>query len=141
MKMQQLTEQLYVAPQLGPGDMDAIAAAGIGAIICNRPDGEAGDQPGFREIAAAAKQAGLDAHYLPVTPGQASEQQGVEFDHLLQTLPKPVLAYCRSGMRSTTLWALANASRLPAEQIINRAAACGYDLTALARRFAGNGEP
>ncbi len=141
MKMQQLTEQLYIAPQIGPGDMADIATAGVRAIICNRPDGEAGDQPGFREIAAAAELAGLEAHYLPVTPGQASAQQGVEFDRLMQALPKPVLAYCRSGMRSATLWGLANAGRLPPEQIINRAATCGYDLNALVRRLAGGVDP
>ncbi|MBV6322693.1 TIGR01244 family phosphatase [Duganella sp. HSC-15S17] len=141
MKMQQLTEQLYIAPQIGPGDMADIAAAGVRAIMCNRPDGEGGDQPGFREIAAAAELAGLEAHDLPVTPGQASVQQGVEFDRLMQALPKPVLAYCRSGMRSATLWGLANAARLPPEQIVNRAATCGYDLNALVRRLAGSVDP
>jgi sulfide:quinone oxidoreductase len=141
MKMQELTAQLYVASQVAPGDMAAIRAAGIRAIICNRPDGEAADQPGFSEVAAAAQAAGLTAHYLPVVPGQASEQQAADFDRLLQSLPKPVLAYCRTGMRSTTLWGLANGGRLPPEQIINRAATCGYDLTALARRIAGSGDP
>ncbi|HEX5344451.1 MAG TPA: TIGR01244 family sulfur transferase [Duganella sp.] len=140
MKMQQLTEQLYVASQPGAADMAQIAAAGVRAIICNRPDGEAADQPGFREMADAAAALGLAAHYLPVTPGQVSAQQAAEFDALLQGLPKPVLAYCRSGMRSTTLWGLASAGRLPAAQIVSRAAACGYDLGALARRLEAGAE-
>ncbi|MBY0242843.1 MAG: TIGR01244 family phosphatase [Burkholderiaceae bacterium] len=139
MKMQQLTEQLYVASQPVASDLQQIAAAGVRAIICNRPDGEAGDQPGFREIADAAQALGLAAHYLPVTPGQLSERQASEFEQLVQALPKPVLAYCRSGMRSTSLWGLANASRLPAEQIISSAAACGYDLGALVRRVKASG--
>ncbi len=140
MKMQQLTEQLYVASQPVAADMAQIAAVGVRAIVCNRPDGEAADQPGFREIADAAQAAGLVAHYLPVTPGQVSEQQAAEFDALLQALPKPALAYCRSGMRSTSLWGLAHAGRLPAAQIVSRAAACGYDLGALARRLEAGAE-
>lgn len=137
MKLMQLTEQVFVSPQIVAGDVAAIRAAGLRAIICNRPDGEGADQPGFRELELAADAAGLPIRYLPVSPGQASEREAELFARLVQELPKPVLAYCRTGMRSTTLWALSSAGQLPLEEILSRAGSCGFDLGALARRIRG----
>ena len=112
MNIKQLTANLSVSAQIMPADMAEIAAAGFKSIICNRPDGEAGDQPSFREVEQQAQTAGIEARYLPVIPGQVANAQADEFDRLLEDLPKPVLAYCRSGMRSTTLWGLSRAGRM-----------------------------
>lgn len=70
----------------------AIAAAGYKATLCNRPDGEAGDQPRFSEIDLAAQAEGIPARYLPVVPGQLSDEQAKEFGRVLDELPRPVLA-------------------------------------------------
>jgi sulfide:quinone oxidoreductase len=109
MDIQALTPTLSVAGQIRASDIPAIANAGFKSVICNRPDGEGADQPGFAEIAQAAQQAGLEVRYLPVETGKVTDAQGSAFGQLLNELPKPVFAYCRSGMRCTTLWRLSNA--------------------------------
>lgn len=102
-----ITEALSVAGQIAADDLAAIRDAGFRAIVCNRPDGEAADQPPFADIAAAARAAGLEARYLPVVSGQLTDEDAAAFRRLMDELPKPVLAYCRSGTRSGQLWARA----------------------------------
>ena len=111
MQLRQLDGGVYVAPQIAVSDIPALKAQGIRAIICNRPDGESGDQPGFEEIEQAARAEGIEARYLPVVSGKVSDESAVEFGSALDEMPGPVLAYCRSGMRSATLWALSQADR------------------------------
>lgn len=140
MKIHALAPQLSVSPQISPSDVGEIARAGFKSIICNRPDGEGADQPSFREVEQAAATAGLQISYLPVVSGKVSDEQVAEFDRQLAALPKPVLAYCRSGMRSATLWGLSQAGRIPEEQILARANECGYDLSGVIRRIAEAGK-
>ncbi|MBR7964639.1 TIGR01244 family phosphatase [Burkholderia vietnamiensis] len=90
--------------QITPAELKAIRNAGFRAVICNRPDGESADQPSFDEIAAAARELGLDARYLPVERDGIGDEQVDAFGALVDALPKPVLAYCRSGSRSGMLW-------------------------------------
>lgn len=80
-------------------------------MICNRPDGEGDDQPAFEEIAAAARELGMDARYLPVERDRIGDAEVDAFGALVDTLPKPVLAYCRSGSRSGMLWNRLSARR------------------------------
>ncbi|WP_175725857.1 bifunctional protein tyrosine phosphatase family protein/NAD(P)/FAD-dependent oxidoreductase [Burkholderia ambifaria] len=131
-----LTDLLSVSPQIAATDLPALQAAGIRAIVCNRPDGEGADQPTVAEIRAAAAPFGIAVHYLPVDTGKVTDDQAAQFGALVTTLAGPVLAYCRSGTRSATLWALSRAGRRPAGDIVAIAAAAGYDLGALAPRLA-----
>lgn len=140
MDIKPLTAELSVAPQLAAADIDRIAAAGFRSVVCNRPDGEGADQPLFSEIERAAQQAGLQVRYLPAQSGKVTDEQGQAFGTLLAALPKPVLAFCRTGMRSTTMWALSQAGRLPLAQIIDHAAQAGYDLKGVVRRIANGGK-
>ena len=87
-----------------PADPKAIRSAGFRSVICNRPDGESSDQPAFEDIAAAARELGLEAHYLPVEPNGIGDADVAAFGALVDTLPKPILAYCRSGNRAGMLW-------------------------------------
>ena len=107
-----LTPVLSVSAQISVAELADLAQAGFKSIICNRPDGESAGQAGFDEIAKAAEALGLQARYLPTETGKVTDEQGAAFGKLMDELPKPVLAYCRSGMRSTTMWALASASKL-----------------------------
>jgi uncharacterized protein (TIGR01244 family) len=105
-----LTDDVSVAPQIGPMDLHAIAAAGFRSVINNRPDLEGGAaQPTSAEIATAAHEAGLQYAHLPVHPAVHSPQDIERFAELLRTLPTPILVFCRSGARSTKLFVAANA--------------------------------
>ena len=103
MEVKRLAQQLSVSPQIMPADVAALEIAGFRSIICNRPDGEAADQPSAREVEAAAVANGLAFSYLPVVSGRMSDNDAEQFGSLLQTMSKPVLAYCRTGTRSTSL--------------------------------------
>lgn len=106
-----LTVDLSVTGQITPHQLAEIAAQGFRAVICNRPDGEEPGQPPFAQIEAAARAAGLEARYLPVTQADLTDARASTFAKLMADLPGPVLAYCRSGMRSATLWSMAQARK------------------------------
>jgi sulfide:quinone oxidoreductase len=131
---------LSVTAQIATSDLQAIADAGFKSIICNRPDGEGSDQPGFNEIEEASTCLGLVAHYLPAESGKVTDAQGEAFGKLMDSLPKPVLAYCRTGMRSTTMWALSSAGKVSLPLIIDASAKAGYDMKALVRRIVNGGK-
>ena len=95
---------LAASRQIVPADLKAIRDAGFRSVICNRPDGEGDDQPAFAEIAAAARELGLEARYLPVEPNRIGDAEVDAFGALVDALPKPILAYCRSGNRASLLW-------------------------------------
>lgn len=125
--MRGLDETTFVSVrQLGVDDIHEAAASGIRLIVNNRPDGEEPDQPSSAEIEAAARAAGLDYRHIPVAGGFQPEQVEAMAEALEQG---PVLAFCRSGTRSTFLWALARSARgAAAEGSVAAAAAAGYDL-------------
>ena len=131
MPIKPITEVFAVAPQLGAEDVVAAAQAGFTTIINNRPDGEAPGQPAAAEIEALAKQHGLGFVNIPVTAMTMTADEVQRMAAALQTAPGPVLAYCRSGTRSTTMWALAQAGKMPADEILRCAAQAGYDLSGL----------
>jgi len=135
MGLKHIDRELSVAPQISIGDVAAIAEAGFKTIICNRPDGESNDQPSFREIEEAARAVGLEIHHQPVSSGKVSDADAAAFGELVDAAPKPVLAYCRSGTRSITLWALSQAERLPPTEILAKAKAAGYDMSSVMQRF------
>jgi sulfide:quinone oxidoreductase len=140
MNPHKLSPELSVAEQITVNDIDLIAQTGFRSIICNRPDGEGPDQPEFAEIERLAGQFGLQARYLPAESGKVSDAQGAEFGALFDALPKPILAYCRTGMRSTTMWALSQAGKLPLPVIIERSSAAGFDLKGVVRRIVNGGK-
>ena len=99
-----------VAPQLPPSAMAEAASAGFKSVVNNRPDFEHGPgQPTNAEMAAAAQAAGLQYRHLPVDGGWQSPEEIAAFAQLLRELPRPILAFCRSGARSTRLYQAATA--------------------------------
>ncbi|MBS0125832.1 bifunctional protein tyrosine phosphatase family protein/NAD(P)/FAD-dependent oxidoreductase [Thetidibacter halocola] len=140
MDFRKITDDMSVMPQITADDLPAIAAAGYRSIICNRPDGEGADQPAFEEIRKAAEKAGLQARYVPVVSGKVMDEDAQAFGAALRELPKPVLAYCRTGTRSATLWSLAEArTRAPAD-ILAATKAAGYDMAGVVRRIVNGGK-
>lgn len=139
MEIKKITDALSVSGQLHPEDMDKLKRRGFRAVVCNRPDGEAPDQPSHEEMAKAASEAGLDFLYLPVTPGIVTEETATAFRQALTELPGPVFGYCRTGTRTTTLWSLAMAKEKSVVDILAATKAAGYDMTGVARRIANGG--
>ena len=106
-----VSADVCVAPQLTPEAMAEAAAAGFKSVINNRPDFEHGpDQPTNAAIEAAARAAGLEYRFLPVQGGYQSPEEIAAFARLLDEMPKPILAFCRSGARSTRLFLAATAA-------------------------------
>ncbi len=109
LNLTQHTTTFATSPQLQPEDLLSVAQAGFKTVINNRPDGEGGaDQPTSDRIALAAKAVGLTYHHLPVISGQMTPDQIQAFAKLLENSQAPILAFCRSGTRSTNLWKMAS---------------------------------
>ena len=101
-------DQFGTLGQIDPSHLTEIAQQGYKSVINNRPDGEGGpDQPKNADIQAEAEKLGLQYAYLPVVPSAMTVEQVREMARLLNTMPSPVLAFCRSGARSTNLYQLA----------------------------------
>jgi len=127
-----LDDTISVFGQIEPDDVAAAKAQGFAMIINNRPDDEQPGQPAGAAIEAAARAAGLDYVAIPVDHSGFSERQVAAMADALQKAPGPVLAFCRSGTRSTFLWALARHSLGDdGEALVAKAAGAGYDLSAL----------
>jgi len=133
MTFHKLDDRIFVSGQIFPADMAAVAALGVTTIVNNRPDGEEPGQPGGDEIAEAAEAAGLLYREVPIAGGIEPDQ--IETMALvMDDTEGKLLLYCRSGTRSAFLWALAQrGSGLSGDEVIARAAAAGYDLTAIRR--------
>jgi sulfide:quinone oxidoreductase len=139
MQVNRIDGKLSVSPQVAPADVPALAAQGFRAIICNRPDGEAADQPTHEEVAAAARMQGIELCYMPIVAGKVGDADAEAFAAALRELPGPVLAYCRTGTRSATLWSLVEAGRRPLPEILRLTKAAGYDMAGVVRRIANGG--
>lgn len=129
----QLTPDLLVAPQITADAVAEAAVLGVTLVINNRPEDESDDQTPGPEIEAAAKEAGLAYVAIPVTHAGFSEWQLEAMTDALADNEGKVLAYCRSGTRSTLLWSLVQAkSGMHPAEISERAAAAGYDVAPIA---------
>lgn len=127
-----IDDTISVSPQITPDTVAEAAREGVTLIINNRPEEEEAGQPSGAEIAAAAAAAGIAYRAIPVTHAGFSANQLDEMSAALADAGGPVLAYCRSGTRSTYLWALARAQKGDAPGDLSaKAAGAGYDLSAI----------
>lgn len=124
-------DDVVCLPQVTAAGVTELAAMGIRSIVCNRPDDEADAVPS-QQIAAAAALAGLQFEYLPVKMDTLSMKDGAAFVRLLEELPKPIAAYCRTGRRSAALWVLGRSPRMGIEAALEAARAKGIILDGLA---------
>lgn len=124
-----VTDTFSASPQITPADVAEAAALGFSMIINNRPDAEAPDQPDGSAIEDAATSAGLAYHAIPVTHAGFTEAQVEDMARALEEAEGPVLAFCRSGTRSTLLWSLTMAHKGEDLDAVSEAAAgAGYDV-------------
>lgn len=128
-----VTDTFAVAPQIAVADVPEIAEQGFKLIICNRPDGEAPDQPAAAAVKAAAQAAGLGFVHIPVV-GAPSPAQAEALRAAIAEAKGPVLAYCRSGTRSILAWTLSEAASgaRGRDALIALGRAAGYDVSAVA---------
>jgi sulfide:quinone oxidoreductase len=123
-------ENLTVSGQITTEDVANLKAQGVKSIICNRPDSEDQGQPDSDVIAQAAKDNGLEFIFMPVISGKVTPENGVEFGEKIKSLPEPIHAYCRSGTRCTTLWALSELDQGKDRQhVLEQALKAGYNLS------------
>lgn len=99
-----------VAGQLSPEHMKQLAEAGFRSVINNRPDGEDPAQPASASVGAAAKAAGLEYVHVPVGAAFPAQEAAVLLKQELARLPRPILAFCRSGARSETVYTIAKSA-------------------------------
>ena len=132
MDLKRINDHVSVSGQIQPEDVATLKQLGFTTIVNNRPDGESPDQPDGAEIEAAAKAAGLAYHAIPLGRDGVNPELVANTRAVLEGSDGKVFCYCRSGTRSTTLWALSQAGEAPAEEIIAQAAEAGYDMSHLA---------
>lgn len=131
MEIRELKPGYAVSPQIEPGDMAALKAAGFTTVICNRPDVENPAERGSAAMRTAAEAAGLAFVMNPLTHGQLTMEIVDLQRDTIDGSDGPVFAYCASGNRCSILWALAEAGRMPADELIGAAGRWGYQLEGL----------
>jgi uncharacterized protein (TIGR01244 family) len=130
--MRQLDEKTLVSGQIEPSEVAGLKDQGVTMLVNNRPDGEEPGQPLAADIKAAAEAAGIEYRHVPIArgigPADAEAMQQAE-----QECDGKMLAFCKSGTRSTYAWAVAQAnSGRPREEIEQAARQAGYDLAPVA---------
>ena len=139
MELKRIDDNYSVSEQISIDDLDAIKDAGFQTVICNRPDDEAPDQPNHTEVEKKARSLGLEFKFLPIGKGTIQDTDIEKFRKCYPGLPKPALAFCRSGTRSATVWSLAHAADLDIDEIMEKTAAAGYDMSAHSERLKNGG--
>lgn len=135
MQIKKINDRLFVGSQPTIADFGEIAAAGIKSIINNRPDDEEPGQPSAQAALQAAAEAGLSYSHLPVTGATITEDSARRFHDLVENSQEPVLAHCRSGTRSLTLFAIGEvlAGRMQPGEVRAFGASHGFDLSGAER--------
>lgn len=130
MSLRPLSSSIWASPQPSPDTLPDLAAAGVRRLISNRPDGEDPGQPTATEMEAAARAAGLDFVWIPISGMPRPDQAAAVADRIADG--QPTVLFCRSGLRSTAAWAMAERMRgADADDLRKAAAAAGYDLSQL----------
>ena len=125
----QLEPDIAAAPQLAEADFADIAARGFRSVVNIRPDGEAPDQLPNAQAKNAAQRHGLTFRHLPVMSVNVTDDDVVDgFARLMDELPGPILFYCGSATRCTTLWTQAAAPRIGVDDALSVAREAGHDL-------------
>jgi uncharacterized protein (TIGR01244 family) len=128
MDIRHLTETFAVSPQIAPEDLAEIKAAGFSTILCNRPDAEVPPELQADAIRRAAEALGLGFVLNPLSHGSLTMDHVETQGRTLAEADGPVFAYCASGNRSSILWALSQAGRVPTDDLIAAGARAGYNL-------------
>lgn len=135
MDLRKIDDDITVAPQIQPEDIETAAKLGFRTIVANRPDFEEPGQPTMADMEAATAAAGLNWVYQPVQSGNILDDDVDRFAQMFASAEKPVLAFCRSGTRCCALWAMSQSDKAPADALLIKAYNAGYDLNGLKPRM------
>lgn len=131
MEIKKLTDEISVSEQINPSDLLLIKEAGFCVVINNRPDGEVANQPTSSQIEEAANKVGLEYIHIPIDLNSISKEMIKQTADIIKNNSSPVFCYCRTGTRSTMLWALSQKAQMEASSIVSIAAKAGYDVSHL----------
>ena len=135
MKFAKINNELTVSDQITIEDLKEIHAQGYKTIFCNRPDHESEGQLDFSAIEKEAQKLGIKSIHQPVVGGQISDDDIAKFGSYFENAQKPIFAYCRTGTRCSTLWALSHTKKLSVDEILSNTQNAGYDLSTLRDRL------
>lgn len=128
----QLDDKVLVSGQIHPDEVAALVGEGITMLVNNRPDGEEPGQPLGVEIEEAARAVGLDYRSIPIIRG-IGPADAEAMQEAIKSADGKLLAFCRTGTRSSLAWALAkNDEGMPREEIEARLRSAGVDPTPIA---------
>ena len=131
MMLNKIIDDYVVSDQINEDDVKKLKEAGFKTIFCNRPDNEEKDQISVKSINNKANENGLTFVHQPVIGGQISQKDVDEFSDYYDDAEKPIFAYCRTGTRSSMLWALSESGKRSVDDILSLTTAAGYNLSNL----------
>lgn len=129
MNVLKIDDKLSISEQITEQDVKQLADLGVKTIICNRPDGEEPNQISCQAIKDAAEQNGIQFVHIPVSGRDIPMQSLNEFIACIEASNEKIHAYCRTGTRCSIFWGLSQARDMPAELVLEKAQAKGFNLT------------
>jgi len=133
MMLNKIIDNYVVSDQITEEDIEQLKEAGFKTIFCNRPDNEEQNQVTVKSIQDKAIESGLNFIHQPVIGGQISQNDIDQFSDYYDAAEKPIFAYCRTGTRSSMLWALSESGKRSIDEILQLTSAAGYNLSNLFR--------
>ena len=131
MQLNKIIEDYVVSEQITPDDINTIKKAGFKTIFCNRPNNEENNQITVESIEKVAEESGIKFIHQPVIGGQITQADVDQFSDYYDASEKPIFAYCRTGTRSSMLWALSESGKRSVEEILKLTSKAGYNLNNL----------
>ncbi|KPQ24492.1 MULTISPECIES: TIGR01244 family sulfur transferase [unclassified Halomonas] len=130
MQTQPLETDIEITSALTVEELEQVKANGFKTVICNCKPGESAEFPDEDAYRKKAADIGLQWVHIPVTPGDYSQADVAAFADAMQRLPRPILAFCRTGKRATHLWAYAkrHSEQCDLAELFNAAKSAGFDL-------------
>jgi uncharacterized protein (TIGR01244 family) len=133
MKLNKIIEDYVVSDQIQADDIALLKQHGFQTIFCNRPDSEEPNQPSATELEKIAKALEINFIHQPVIGNAITQKDVSDFKSHYVNAQKPIFAYCRTGTRSSMLWALSESSDRSSKEILELTASAGYDLSTMLR--------
>ncbi len=131
MMLNKIIDDYVVSDQITEADIEKLKEAGFKTIFCNRPDNEEQNQIPVNNIQSKAIESGLNFVHQPVIGGQITQNDIDQFSDYYDESVKPIFAYCRTGTRSSMLWALSESGKRSKDEILELTTAAGYNLSSL----------